>query len=282
MKTITGIDPDNQTKDQVGHRQIISIKVAVIETGTDIENRQGNRAIAIMKSRTKDQTKTTVETMTIITSKDGLYLMLNKFTYVKEVLKAIVTKGDLSPQLSSLETSHLTEGKAGDLMIIIWLTNLGKFPHLILQESHLITIDSTSIILIREMVVIKGTQAQDQHQERTLQNRSNIESLIDRDHVHLRVLSNAQKIWNKLSITIRRVNLCKIFLQKETIQRTTTTNVHTHRTHQEELRNLILSVVKDICTPVLVIVSLRLFFEHHHPLLLKNTHRLTLGQKLKM
>jgi hypothetical protein len=47
-------------------------------------------------------------------------------------------------------------------MKIIWLTNLEKFPHLTLQESHLLTADSMSIILIREMV-IKGTQTKDQH-----------------------------------------------------------------------------------------------------------------------
>jgi hypothetical protein len=94
MKTITGIDPDNQTKDQVGLHQITSIKVADIETGTGIESRQGNRAIAIMKSRTKDQTKTTADTMTSIMIREGMCLMLIKSTYVKGVLKATVTKGD--------------------------------------------------------------------------------------------------------------------------------------------------------------------------------------------
>ncbi len=96
MKTITGIDPDNQTKDQVGHHQITSIKVAVIETGTGIESRQGNRAIAIMKSRTKDQIKPTADTMTNIMIREGLCPMLIKSTYAKGVLKATVTKGDLS------------------------------------------------------------------------------------------------------------------------------------------------------------------------------------------
>jgi hypothetical protein len=125
-KTIISTVLDNKTKDQVGPRPTISIKEAVIETGMDIGSHQ--ESAAFMKSHTKDQNKTTVDTTKNIMSKDGRYLTLMKSTYVKGVQKTIVTKGDLSILPSSLEANLLTEDKAGDLMIIIWLINPEKCP----------------------------------------------------------------------------------------------------------------------------------------------------------
>lgn len=127
-KTIISTVLDNKTKDQVGPRPTISIKEAVIETGMDIGSHQESLVAAFMKSHTKDQNKTTVDTTKNIMSKDGRYLTLMKSTYVKGVQKTIATKGDLSILPSSLEANLLTEDKAGDLMIIIWLINPEKCP----------------------------------------------------------------------------------------------------------------------------------------------------------